>query len=91
MEKYLSRLPDPIRSGLNTAIFSFLGLFLPAVLGWLSAASSAIDGGKPLPGFTPLGKAALSAFIAVITGLITALWRYAQTKTGKGNPPTYRK
>lgn len=91
MERFLSRLPDPVRSGLNTAVFSFLGLFLPSVLGWLSAASVAVDANKPLPGFSPLAKAALSAFIAVITGLLNTLWRYAQTKTGRGNPPTYRK
>ncbi len=91
MEKYLSRLPDSVRSGINTAVFSFLGIFLPALLGWLGRLSEAVDGGTPLPPFTTLGKAAFSAAIAVLIGLINTAFRAVQSKTGKGNPPTYRK
>jgi hypothetical protein len=91
MEKYLNRLPDSVRSGLNTAIFSFLGIFLPSLLGWLSRLSEAVDGGTPLPSVSPLGKAAFSAALAVVIGLINAAFRAVQAKTGRGNPPTYRK
>lgn len=91
MEKLLSHLPDSVRSGLNTAVFSFLGLFLPALLGWLGRLSEAVDGGTPLPSVSTLGKAAFSASLAVLIGLINTAFRAVQAKTGKGNPPTYRK
>ena len=91
MEKYLAKLPDSVRSGLNTAIFSFLGIFLPSLLGWLGRLSEAVDGGTPLPSVSPLGKAAFSAALAVIIGLINTVFRAVQAKTGKGNPPTYKK
>ena len=91
MEKYLNRLPDSVRSGLNTAIFSFLGLFLPALLGWLSRLSEAVNGGDPIPSVSPLGKAAFSAALAVVIGLINTAFRAVQARTGRGNPPTYRK
>ena len=91
MEKYLNRLPDSVRSGLNTAVFSFLGIFLPSLLGWLGRLSEAVDGGTPLPSVTPLGKAAFSAALAVLIGLINTAFRAVQARTGRGNPPTYRK
>lgn len=91
MEKYLNRLPDSVRSGLNTAVFSFLGLFLPALLGWLGRLSEAVNGGTPIPSVSPLGKAAFSAAIAVVIGLINTAFRAVQARTGKGNPPSYRK
>lgn len=91
MEKYLNRLPDSVRSGLNTAIFSFLGLFLPALLGWLGRLSEAVNGGDPIPPVSPLGKAAFSAALAVVIGLINTAFRAVQSRTGRGNPPSYRK
>lgn len=91
MEKYLNRLPDSVRSGLNTAVFSFLGLFLPALLGWLGRLSEAVNGGDPIPPVSPLGKAAFSAALAVLIGLINTAFRAVQAKTGRGNPPAYRK
>lgn len=91
MERFLAKLPDPVRSGLNTAVFSFLGLFLPALLGWLGRLSEAVNGGTPLPSVSPLGKAAFSAALAVLIGLINTAFRAVQARTGKGNPPTYRK
>jgi hypothetical protein len=91
VEKYLNRLPDSVRSGLNTAIFSFLGIFLPSLLGWLGRLSESVDGGTPLPSVSTLGKAAFSAALAVLIGLINTAFRAVQAKTGRGNPPKYSK
>ena len=84
---------DAIRAGLYTALFAFIGLFFPGLVGWLSSVGEWADseGNAPFPAFSSLGYLAVSALSAAIAGAVNALYRLAQARgviPGKG--PVYR-
>jgi hypothetical protein len=83
---------DQIKAGLWTALFTFIGLFLLASLGWLAdiAAWASSSGQTPLPGLGVLGYAAVSAAVAAVVGLINTVIRWLQARgVLPGNGPAY--
>lgn len=85
-------MKNALKSGLWTALFTFLGLFIPTLLSWTQkiAEWASSSGHTPLPGISTLGYAAVSAAMAAITGLIAFAWRAAQTtKYWPGQPPKF--
>lgn len=88
------KLPNPIKSGIASACFTFVGLFIPALLGWFSKVSewASSSGAKPLPGLSSLGYAAVAAAMAALTGLVTFVFRWAQGRFSwvPGQPPQFQ-
>lgn len=85
-------MKNALKSGLWTALFSFLGLFVPTVLSWTQQVSkwASTSGHAPLPGLSTLGYAVVSAGSAAVAGLIAFLFRALQTKNAlPGNAPTF--
>lgn len=79
-------MPDSIKAGLYTAAFSFVTLFGLSLLGWLNDvvewASS--EGTTVFPDASGLAKAAASAATASLIGVVNAVVRWAQDRTGIG-------
>ena len=70
--------------GARTAIFTFLGTFLPAVLNFLHGVSewAASSGTKPVPTTSTLVYAAVSAATAAFSGLIAFGWNWVENTQG---------
>lgn len=87
------KIPNEVKSGISTAAFTFVALFIPALLGWLSSIASwaSASGHAPLPGISTLGYAAVSALLAALTGVLTTVFRWVQGHSNviPGEPPTF--
>lgn len=70
--------------GLRTALFTFIGMFVPAVLGFLTRVSewAASGGTAELPTTSTLVFAAVSAATAACTGLVGFLWNWLENSKG---------
>lgn len=95
---WYANLPDPVKAGASTAAVVFLGIFVPALMGWLTDVQSWLAdlGGnapaaRPFPDPAILTKAAFAAASAAFIGVINWAWRYAQTKLSwiPGSGPHY--
>lgn len=88
------KLPDAIKSGITTAVAVFLGMFIPALTGWVTSLQNAINshGHIPAPSISTLGYAAMSAAVAAGTGLAWAVFRWAQGRFPwiPGTPPQFQ-
>ena len=63
------------RSALRVATYTFLGVFLPALLGWLSDVNDWVNSdGSAFPSVSTLTKAAVSAFSAVLSGALAYVY-----------------
>lgn len=83
---------DAVRAGLWTALFTFITLFGLSALGWLNAVLSwAQDGSGAVvfPDARVLVKAAISAGVAALVGLVNLVVRLAQARLGLGTGPSY--
>lgn len=86
------KLSNAARAARNTAIQTFIGLFLISAVGWVSKVAewASSSGATPLPGLSVLGYAVVSAFCAAIVGLGTWAIRAIQANTSlPGQPPQY--
>ena len=70
--------------GLRTALFTFFGMFIPAVLGFLGKISdwAASGGTADLPTTSTLVFAAVSAATAAVSGLIGFAWNWLENSKG---------
>jgi hypothetical protein len=70
--------------GLRTALFTFFGVFIPALLGFITGVSdwAAASGDASLPDISTLGYAAVSAATAAITGFIGFAWNWIENTKG---------
>lgn len=84
-------MPEPISNlkaaairGARTAIFTFFGTFIPAVVGFLSKVTdwATSSGTKDFPETTALVYAAASAATAAVSGLISFLWNWLENAEG---------
>lgn len=82
---FLNAHPN-FRSALRVFVYAFLASFIPALLGFLGDVSDwASQDGAVFPDVTVLGKAAVSAFVATLAGLIA----YVYNKLPIGPQATY--
>lgn len=86
-------MTDELRAALWTAAFTFAALFGTSVLGWVQAVIEWANSGGNVdvfPDVTVLGKAAVAAAGAAITGLLNWAVRAAQARgVLPGRGPTY--
>ena len=93
VKQWIAKLPDAIKSGFTAAIAVFLGLFIPALTGWLNSLVNYVNskGTVAAPSISTLGYAFASAVVAAGTGFAWAVFRWAQAKYPfiPGTPPTF--
>lgn len=88
------KIPDPIKSGISTAAFTFVVMFLLGIGGSLTSLAqwASSSGATPLPSISAIGYAAVGAATAAITGLVATIVRWAQGKFAwvPGKPPQFQ-
>lgn len=89
MKDFLAKIPAPVRAGATTAVFTFVTLFVPSLMGWLQALVDSLSNGADLPDLSTLQTAAVAAATAAATGFVNFLYRWVQTKLGFGSAPVY--
>lgn len=84
-------MSDSLKAALWTALWTFIGLFVFSLLGFVGDISKWADGSlNHFPDVAPLAKAAVSALAAAFAGLLNFIFRFAQTKNVlPGQPPKY--
>lgn len=75
-------IPHELRAAIRTAFFTFGGLFLAAVAGWVQDVTEWVSAGgvDVFPDVTIVGKVAVTAVGAAFVGLINYAWLWAQSK-----------
>lgn len=70
--------------GLRTALFTFIGLFVPSLLGFFTAVSdwAATGGTADFPATSTLVYAAVTAAAAALSGLVSFLWNWVENSKG---------
>lgn len=86
-----AKVPAPLRAGLTTAVATFLGLFLPALLGWLQSLIDALATHGAMPSLSVVQQALVAGATAAITGFGNFLYRYVQAKFKIGTKIVYVK
>lgn len=72
------------RSALRVFVYGFLGVFVPAMMGWLSDVLDwTSQDGAAFPAVEPLGKAAVAAFAGAVSGAIAYV--YNRVPIGKSS------
>lgn len=82
------------KAALWTFVFSFVTLFGTSLIGWLQDVvdwASDDSAGIVFPDPGVLAKAAVSAVVSAMIGLVNFVVRFGQQKTGVGEIPTYVK
>lgn len=84
-------IPDEIRAGLATALFTFAFTASLAVAGWANdvAEWASSDGTTAFPSGSALAKVVAAAALSAGAGLLNVVGRWAQSKLGFGKVPTY--
>lgn len=74
MNDYLNEHPK-VRAAIKTAVIAFFAAFLPALLGFLGDVQEWANGvDQDFPAVSALAKAAVSAAIGALAGLISFAW-----------------
>lgn len=87
MLKFLKRLLAGLRDNTNVrralrgAGMTFLGLFVPGLLGWLNQLTGWAPG-VPFPDLHPLGALFVSSLLAAVVGLVNLVVNALETATG---------
>jgi hypothetical protein len=89
-------IPNSLKAGFYTAVFSFITLFGASLIGWLNDVVewASNDGTVAFPDGSGVAKAAASAAVASLIGLVNFVLRWVQDRTGVGpetpgySPPT---
>jgi hypothetical protein len=85
---FLKRLLTGLRDSKNVKRaargfgFTFLGLFVPGLLGWLNQLTGWAPG-APFPDLHPLGALFVSSLLAAVVGLVNLVGNAVETATGK--------
>lgn len=85
---------ESVRRVVRTFVVSFLGLFIPGLLGFLHAVTdwAATKGQEPFPDASNLTYVAVSALSAASIALVQLIWNATEDAAGKGFlrdvPPT---
>lgn len=85
---------DSFKAAAYTVLFSFITLFALSLLGWLGdvlAWAQDTNDITVFPDPSVLIKAAVSASVSAIIGLVNFVVRYVQGKVGGGEAPVYAK
>jgi len=84
---------DAVKAALYTALWTFLGTFGLATIGWLNDWAQALSADNATVVFADpaiLVKAGVSAAVAAASGLVGLIVRLAQANTSlPGSPPVY--
>ena len=77
-----------------TALFTFLGVFIPAVTGFLDALVEAVSMASEgeefmLPDTDPVTEALTGGVMGALGGVANFVWRYVQAQFGLGKTPSY--
>ena len=79
------------RSAVRVAGYTFVGVFLPALMGWLSDVNDWVNSdGAAFPSVSTLTKAAVSAFSAVLSGALAYVYNrvpLGASSSYGGTPP----
>lgn len=93
MEPHGAPVINSLKSGLYTALWTFIGTVLLLSVGWLQslAAWSSTNGHAPLLGLSTIGYAVIGALVSAASGLVAFLVRTAQTTIPAvpGEPPQF--
>lgn len=88
------KIPNPIKSAIASAAFTFVTLTIAPVLGFLQALYGWVNssGKEPLPDVSTLGWAIAAAALSVLAGLITGIFRWSQGRFDwiPGQPPAFQ-
>lgn len=92
LSKLFGRYASAVRSGLTVSLFSFLGIFGTALVGWVTQVTdwASKHGADPFPSTSVLGYAFVSALTAIGPGVVATLVRGFQTAFNIGNVPIYQ-
>jgi hypothetical protein len=83
-------MSDNWKAACWSALAAFIGVFGLALVGFLSDVSRWADTGGEFPDVSVLGKAAVSAAAAAVTGLVTWCLSWARRRNLlPGNAPSY--
>jgi hypothetical protein len=85
MKKWFKALlTGPVRKGIRTSVQVFVAAYSVTLLGFLGqVAEWSSSSEKAFPSMNPLGKGAVSAFIAAASGLVAVFQNWSENKTGK--------
>lgn len=89
MKNLWNRLPDPLKSGVRTLLWTFIAAFSLTLVGWLQSVMEWMTNGGNVPSISVLGKAIASAFVAFVSGVISLVVNSIQLKTGLGRAARY--
>lgn len=67
-------MPSYLKAALITAAQTFIAATLATLLGLLGAVQDWVGGGAP-PDITAPAKVVMSALVAAVAGIVTAVWR----------------
>jgi hypothetical protein len=70
-------MPNYVKAALITAVQTFVASTLVTLLGVLSAVQGWVGGGEP-PDLTAPAKVVVSALVAAVAGVVTAIYRAAK-------------
>ncbi len=83
-------MSNELRAAATTALVTFLTLFAASAVGFVGQLQEWADAGGQFPDVSVLGRAAISAALAALAGLVNYAYRWLQSQgaiPGKG--PTY--
>lgn len=83
-------MSNELRAAVTTAVITFLTLFTTAAVGFVGQLQEWASTGGEFPDVSVLGRAAVSAALAALAGLVNYAYRWLQAKQVlPGSGPTY--
>lgn len=89
IKAFWNRLPDPLKSGFRTLLWTFMATFGLQLVGWLQSVQEWMTNGGDVPSISVLGKAIAGLIVGLVSGAISLLVNAVQTKSGLGRPARY--
>lgn len=89
MKKWWNRLPDPLKSGIRTLLWTFLATFGLQLVGWLQSVQEWMTNGGDVPSISVLGKAIAGLVVGLFSGTISLVVNWVQARSGLGRPAQY--
>lgn len=83
-------MSNELRAALATAVVTFLTLFAASAVGFVGQLQEWADTGGEFPDVSVLGRAAVSAALAALAGLVNYAYRWLQARGAlPGSGPVY--